>query len=124
MSAFSDELRARAKALRADADVLLASGNSEVLSKDIRQQIAVVISRVGAIVLESNADLADYLQHTAVMDESMTKRKTIMEKNDAIRRASANAYRNGDWSEFDKLVKQFESDAVGNVDGGRANPGG
>lgn len=117
MTIFTDQWRADAKTLRDAADKLLSEENAESLAKDIRLQMTAVIGKIGAMVLEAKSDILDYLVKAGAVDAEMQKRQSIMEKNDAIRRAASKGAISGDWSEFDKLSKQLVPDAADGSDG-------
>ena len=97
----SQKYREQAVAERQAAKVLL---DSDKLPLDVKTQIATVVGFCNANTLEALADLVDQLQLTIPIDPAMQRRRAIMERNDAIRKAAAKASVKGDWSEFDKLV--------------------
>jgi nanoRNase/pAp phosphatase (c-di-AMP/oligoRNAs hydrolase) len=120
MNPVSAGMRERANQFRTAADTLLTPENADALKSDVRQQISAIVGKVSAVVLDATADALDSLRGQVAIDAAMQKRQVFMEKNDAIRRASAAGFRSGDWSEFDKLAAGL----VGPVDGGGGPSGG
>jgi hypothetical protein len=117
MNPLSTDKRRLAAALRENADGILHADRRQALQEDAFLQVMAIVGKVGAMVLEGDADILDAMWAQTVLDPLMEKRRALMEKNDAIRRAAAT----GDWSGFDKLSKQFVDEALRNApatDGG------
>jgi hypothetical protein len=117
MTAFSESLRARAKQLREAANTLLGA---EDYATNHEKQCAAIVGQVTANVQESLADLADYLRSTDAVDLATQRRRAILEKNDAIRRAAASS----NWAEFDRLTGFESSGSSGDGQGGTSEPTG
>ena len=97
--------RQEAAELRGATGKMLAPENAEALKDDQRQFIAAILGRVEAFVLEAKADIVETMIAAAgSADPVMVKRRSIMEKNDAIRKAAAS----GNWVEFDRLTSAGE----------------
>ena len=104
MSALSDQMRARATEFRDGAATLLTDENKSKLAADIHQQIAAIVGKVGALTLDAMADVIESGGAIAVLDAKTQRRKMILEKNDAIRRAAAA----GKWDEVERLAAGFD----------------
>ena len=118
MSLVSDNLRAEAKGQREAAAVLL---NSDDLNTDRKKQIAATVALTSANVFVALADLMDVLRMSRTSDPVMLKRQQLIDKNDAIRKAAADAFASGNWGNFDKLTgtsEKPESGVAGSGTGG------
>ncbi len=100
MNTMGDTFRAKSREARAGADTLV--GTPE-FATDPKTQMLATVGYVRAVVLSDLADLVDYLRGAKGVDTAAERRKAIMERNDAIRKAAARR----DWTEFDRLVESF-----------------
>lgn len=88
----------------------------EKLSEGEQRLATVIIGFVSARLYSALSDLAGAQGVSGESPESQ-RRRQIMERSDAIRRAGAEALISGDWSEFDRLAT---GDAGGSAAGGDA----
>lgn len=95
-----DTFRAKSREAKSGADTLV--GTPE-FATDPKTQMLATVGYVRAMVLNDLADMVDYLRGSKGVDVAAERRKAIMERNDAIRRAAAKR----DWTEFDRLVESF-----------------
>ena len=93
----STDFRERAEQQRAAATVVLESTEFD---RNPRKQAAAIVGQVNATVFDALADMVDYLRNCEKIDDVAARRRAILERNDAIRRAAAV----GNWDEFDKLT--------------------
>ena len=100
MPTLGDDFRVRAAEQHQAALTLLESTE---FATDPKKRAAFVVGKVTANTLQLLGELVDYLHGTEVMTVAEARRAEIMERNDAIRNAAAA----GEWSEFDRLVKEF-----------------
>ena len=95
--------------------------NSDDLNTDRKKQVAATVALTSANVFSALADLMDFLRVSATSDPLMLKRQQLIEKNDAIRKAAADAFVTGNWVNFDKLTgtnEKPESGVPGSGTGG------
>lgn len=114
----ADSFRSRAKQQRDLANELITTQpliRQDADGKfDAQNLVTAIVGHLNATILETNADAMDYLRVTTGEDSLISRRKRIMERNDAIRTAAAR----GDWEEFDRLAAG--DDPAGSVEGGNA----
>lgn len=96
--ALADHFRAKAKLQRDAANTLLGAGDFDTSAE---KQVAATVGQVNANTLEALADLIEYQHATESGGSLAAKRRAILERNDAIRRAAAR----GQWDEFDRLTE-------------------
>lgn len=96
-----EDFRSRAKQMRADGETLLGS---ELFGSDPKVRLKAAIGFVSAVVLETAADLCDYLRSAQAIDAGVEQRIRIFKRMSAVRMAAAK----GDWDEFDRLAAGFE----------------
>lgn len=108
------EFRNRARQQREAANVLLAG--SEILT-DPKKQVAATVGHVASHLFDALADLVEYQQADLEGDTMASRRRAILERNNAIRKAAAR----GDWNEFDRLTGITPGDSA---DSGGSPPGG
>jgi hypothetical protein len=107
----ADEFRTRAKEHRDAANSLIDA--SAILTD--RNHVAATVGHVTAQLYTALADMEDYHHRAEEVESATARRRAILERNDAIRKAAAR----GDWDEFDRLTG-IESDASGSTSGGDA----
>ena len=111
---FPDDLRQEASEQRELANDLI--GNHPLIrtkvdgdgleSTDATNLVSVIVGHVNATMMETIADLTDFLS-TGNVAGLNPQRQAAIDRNDAIRKAAARAHATGDWNEFDKLTNRF-----------------
>lgn len=119
MAVFGDSLRERSQAQEEAAKTLFESSKFDLEPKT---QALAIVAKTTANVLHILADIVDYLRASEDMDEDAKRREAYMERNNAIRNAATLGSASGDWSEFDRLVKEFGT-ATGAEEGSKVSNG-
>ena len=104
MSVFGESLRERSKVQEDAVKVLF---DSEKFAQDPKIQAMAVVAKTTANFLYVAADIVDYLRTSETMDEATTRRETYLERANAIRHAAVAGFADGNYSEFDRLTKDF-----------------
>jgi hypothetical protein len=109
----STDFRQRAVQQR-DASFVLV--NADDFEQKPRNQVAAIVGQLNATIYDALADTIDYLRGGERIDAIADRRRAILERNDAIRRAAAS----GNWNEFDRLTGNTTTDSPGGdeADGG------
>ena len=107
------EFRQRAAQQRAASSVLVDADDFE---QKPRNQVAAIVGQLNATIYDALADTIDYLRGGEKIDMLADRRRAILERNDAIRRAAAS----GNWDEFDRLTGNAGTSSPGSdaTDGG------
>lgn len=99
--ALADDFRAKAKQNVEGSTALLDAPD---FATDPKKQVLAVIGQVNATIYSALADTLEQPSGSAGADPMLALRKSIIEKNNAVRKAAAYGYSTGDWSGFDKLT--------------------
>ena len=91
-----DDFRARAKIQRDLANQLLTE--TDVLTNPTKL-VSSIVGQINATVLETQADMMDFMRLTAAQDAAIGQRSALIAKMNSARMAAAR----GDWDEFDRL---------------------
>lgn len=98
----ADDFRARAKANAEGSNSLFEAADFDTSP---RKQVMATIGQVNATIYTALADKLEQSGSSAgAADPMLALRKSIIEKNNAVRKAAAYGYSTGDWSNFDKLT--------------------
>lgn len=115
MGVFGDALRERCEKQEEAAKTLF---ESKRFDQEPKTQALAIVAKVTANLLYVLADTVDYLRASESMDEDAKRREAYMERNNAIRNAATLGAASGDWSNFDRLVREFG--AVASAEGSPA----
>ena len=96
-----DDMRATAKNLVAGAVARLKASN---MTDNEQIQVSVITDQVNGFVMATAADMLDSLNPNAKSKRAKQALDDYLAKNDALRKAAANAFRSHDWSEFDRIT--------------------
>jgi len=97
MAGLPDSFRQRGKESNDASRAMLEAGDFE---QSAHKQAMAIIGQVNAALFFALADMMDYLRTTTGTDSALERRRAILQRNDAIRKAAAT----GNWDEFDRLT--------------------
>ena len=97
----AEKFRERSKEMREAAAALLTSPS---FTEDSKKLIAAIVGQIDADLYDALGDMLDYQVAKSSSDPKMAARKSLIAKNDAIRKAAAKGSATGDWNEFDRLA--------------------